>query len=335
MTGRVLAALLLAASVGTACAPAGSTSGSAAGRPGASGPDGASVTLRIGDQKAGSEALLKAAGLLDGTSYKVSWAQFTSGPPLLEAVNAGAVDIGGVGNTPPVFAAASGSRITVVAAYRQPLSGAAILIPGGSPVTAPAQLKGKKIAVAKGSSAHYHLLAVLKKEGLSFTDIQPQYLQPADALAAFVSGTVDAWAIWDPFTSQARLEHGAKVLVDGDGYVNGLNFQVAAPAALRDQGKEAAIRDYLSRLARARKWAVAHQAEWAEVWARETGLPVKVTRAAVANTVTTPITIDDTVTDSEQRIADAFTAEGLIPGSVRFSDFIDSRFNDVVGKGQP
>ncbi|GII53912.1 ABC transporter substrate-binding protein [Planotetraspora thailandica] len=326
MTRKLIAALLLLFA-GTACASADSTGGSA----GSSGSTG--VTLRVGDQKAGSQALLKAAGLLDGTSYTITWSQFTSGPPMLEAINAGAVDIGGVGNTPPVFAAAAGSKIKVVLAYRQNLAGAAILLPQNSAITAPDQLQGKKIAVAKGSSAHYHLLSVLKKAGLSFKDIQPQYLQPADALAAFSSGTIDAWAIWEPFTSQAELQNKAKLLVDGNGYVNGLNFQVAAPGALEDKSKDAAIRDFLTRLTRARVWAANHQAEWAKVWAQETGLPVEVASAAVANTVATPIVIDDSVVSSEQQMADAFSAEGLIPGGLKFSDYVDEQFNDIVTKG--
>ncbi|WP_328709644.1 ABC transporter substrate-binding protein [Microbispora hainanensis] len=329
MTRRPLAALLIVLAAVTACSSTGqSTSG------GNDGQATGRVTLRVGDQKAGSEALLKAAGLLDGTSYAITFSQFTSGPPLLEAVNAGAVDIGGVGNTPPVFAAAAGSKIKIVAAYRQSAKGSAILVPSGSAITSPAQLKGKKVAVAKGSSAHYHLLAVLKKEGLSFKDIQPQYLQPADALAAFSSGTVDAWAIWDPFTSQAEIQHKARLLVDGAGIVNGLNFQVAAPAALDDPGRRAAIDDFLTRLAKARNWAAGHLDEWAKVWAQETGLPVEVANAAVTNAVATPIVIDDAVVASEQEIADAFTAEGLVPGAITFSQFVDDRFNDVVRKAQ-
>ncbi|MEU8274331.1 ABC transporter substrate-binding protein [Microbispora bryophytorum] len=330
MTRRALVALLIAlASAATACA--GTGQGASGGKDGqATGR----VTLRVGDQKAGSQALLKAAGLLDGTSYAITWSQFTSGPPLLEAVNAGAVDIGGVGNTPPVFAAASGSKIKIVAAYRQSAKGSAILVPGGSAITSPAQLKGKKIAVAKGSSAHYHLLAVLKKEGLTFKDIQPQYLQPADALAAFSSGTVDAWAIWDPFASQAEIQHKARLVVDGAGLVNGLGFQVAAPAALDDAGRRTAIGDFLTRLGKARNWAATHLDEWAKVWARETGLPIEVADAAVANAVATPVVIDESVVSSEQEIADAFTAEGLVPGTITFSQFVDDRFNDVVRKAQ-
>ncbi|MFG1821811.1 ABC transporter substrate-binding protein [Microbispora bryophytorum] len=330
MTRRALVALLIAlASAATACA--GTGQGASEGKDGqATGR----VTLRVGDQKAGSQALLKAAGLLDGTSYAITWSQFTSGPPLLEAVNAGAVDIGGVGNTPPVFAAASGSKIKIVAAYRQSAKGSAILVPRGSAITSPAQLRGKKIAVAKGSSAHYHLLAVLKKEGLTFKDIQPQYLQPADALAAFSSGTVDAWAIWDPFASQAEIQHKARLMVDGAGLVNGLGFQVAAPAALDDAGRRSAIGDFLTRLGRARNWAATHLDEWAKVWARETGLPIEVADAAVANAVATPVVIDESVVSSEQEIADAFTAEGLVPGTITFSQFVDDRFNDVVRKAQ-
>ncbi|MGW4643920.1 ABC transporter substrate-binding protein [Sphaerisporangium sp. NPDC004334] len=323
---RLLAALGLAAAL-TACA--GATRDGAAGAA-ETGPAG--VTLRVGDQKAGSRALLTAAGELSGTPYKITWAQFTSGPPLLEAVNAGGVDLGGVGNTPPIFAAAAGSKIAVVAAEKQSVAGSAVLVPSGSAITSPAQLKGRRVAVAKGSSAHYHLLAVLKKENLSFKDITVSYLQPADALAAFTSGRVDAWAIWDPYTSQARLGNAAKVLVDGEGYANGYAFQVAGRAALADQAKAGAIRDYLARLRRAKLWANTHQAEWAKVWAKETGLPLPVTTAAAGNRTTTPVPIDDTVIASEQEMADAFTAEGLIPGKVAFADYTDRRFNDIVTK---
>ncbi|GAA3802974.1 ABC transporter substrate-binding protein [Sphaerisporangium flaviroseum] len=323
---RMVAALGLAA-VLTACGGA-SAGGPATGE--ASGT--AEVTLRIGDQKAGSQVLLTAAGELGKLPYKVTWAQFTSGPPLLEAVNAGGVDLGGVGNTPPIFAAAARSKIAVVAAERQSVAGSAIVVPSGSTLTSPAALKGRRVAVAKGSSAHYHLLAVLKKENLTFKDITVNYLQPADALAAFSAGQIDAWAIWDPYTSQALLRNNAKVLVNGKDYVNGYAFQVAGQAALADTAKAEAIRDYLSRLQRAKLWANTHQAEWARVWAKETGLPIEVTTAAAANRTTTPVPIDEALIASEQEMADAFTAEGLIPGKVAFADFADRRFNDIVTK---
>ncbi|MFJ3640726.1 ABC transporter substrate-binding protein [Streptomyces sp. NPDC090108] len=288
-----------------------------------------SVTLNVGDQKGGSEAILRAAGELKNLHYRIKWSTFTSGPPLLEAVNAKAVDIGGVGNTPPVFAAGAGSKIAVVAAWHGASKGDAVLVPSGSKLTRPEQLKGRSVAVAQGSSAHYQLVASLKAAGLSLKDVKVKYLQPADALAAFTSGKVDAWAVWDPYTSQVLRSGRGRVLTTGDGITNGLSFQVAAPSALKDGGKTAAIRDYLARLRRAQTWVFGHQEEWAKVWAKETGLPYDVALASVKRTNATrvPVAVDKPLVASEQRIADTFTGLKLIPGKVDFGGFVDTRFN--------
>ncbi len=289
---------------------------------------GAKVTLSIGDQKGGSESLLKAAGELENLDYTIKWSTFTSGPPLLEAVNAKAVDIGGVGNTPPVFAAAAKSKITVVAATHGSSAGEAILVPKGSALQSGADLRGKKIAVAQGSSAHFQLIASLEQAGLKPTDVTINFLQPADALAAFNSGSVDAWAVWDPYTSQV-LRTGARVLTSGEGLVNGLGFQVAAPAALADAARSKAIDDYLKRLQRAQDWVFKHPEEWAKAWAKETGLPYDVALDAVkrSNGTRVPVAVDDAAVVSEQKIADTFTELKLIPGKVVFKDFVDTRFN--------
>ncbi|WP_030384215.1 ABC transporter substrate-binding protein [Streptomyces sp. NRRL S-241] len=289
---------------------------------------GAKVTLSIGDQKGGNESLLKAAGELENLDYTIKWSTFTSGPPLLEAVNAKAVDIGGVGNTPPVFAAAAKSKITVVAATHGSSAGEAILVPKGSTLQSGADLRGKKIAVAQGSSAHFQLIASLEQAGLKPTDVTINFLQPADALAAFNSGSVDAWAVWDPYTSQV-LRTGARVLTSGEGLVNGLGFQVAAPAALEDAAKSKVIDDYLKRLQRAQEWVFKHPEEWAKVWAKETGLPYEVALDAVkrSNGTRVPVAVDDAAVVSEQKIADTFTELKLIPGKVVFKDFVDTRFN--------
>ncbi|MEU1473621.1 ABC transporter substrate-binding protein [Streptomyces sp. NPDC001668] len=288
-----------------------------------------SLTLDVGDQKGGSEAILRAAGELDNLDYKIKWSTFTSGPPLLEAVNAKAVDIGGVGNTPPVFAAGAGSKISVVAAWHGTSTGDAVLVPNGSKLTDPAQLKGKSVAVAQGSSANYQLVASLKKAGLGLGDVKVKYLQPADALAAFTSGKVDAWAVWDPYTSQILQAKQGRVLTTGEGVTNGLTFQVAAPSALKDKKKAAAIKDYLERLRRAYKWVYSHEPEWAKVWAKETGLPEDVALAAVKRTYTTrvAVAVDQQLVASEQEIADTFTSLKLIPGKVDFGNFVDTRFN--------
>lgn len=311
-----------------ACSGSSSASTSSAGAGG--GTDGkGSLTLNVGDQKGGSEAVLRAAGELDDLKYKIRWSTFTSGPPLLEAVNAKAVDIGAVGNTPPVFAAGANSKISVVAATHGTAAGEAILVPNDSPLKKPSDLKGKSVAVAQGSSAHYQLIASLEKAGLGFKDVDVKYLQPADALAAFTSGKVDAWSVWDPYTSQVLESKKGHVLTDGDGLVNGLNFQVAAPGALKDKKKSAAVDDYLKRLQRAQAWVYKHPEAWAKVWAKDTGLPYEVALAAVkrSNGTRVPVAVDKNVITSEQEIADTFTDQKLIPRRIDFGDFVDTRFN--------
>jgi sulfonate transport system substrate-binding protein len=288
-----------------------------------------SLTLNVGDQKGGSEAVLRAAGELKNLDYKIKWSTFTSGPPLLEAVNAKAVDIGGVGNTPPVFAAGAGSKIKVVAAWHGTSDGDAVLVPKDSKLTSPQQLKGKSIAVAQGSSAHFQLVASLRAAGLTLSDVKVKYLQPADALAAFTSGKVDAWAVWDPYTSQILQAKQGRVLTTGKGVTNGLSFQVAAPGALADKKKAAAVKDYLDRLRRAQTWVFSHQEEWAKVWSKDTGLPYEVALASVKRTNSTrvPVAVDKSLIASEQQIADTFTQLKLIPRKVDFADFVDTRYN--------
>lgn len=324
MNRRTLPALLLPfALLLTACGGASSAST-------ASSTDGkGSVTLNIGDQKGGYEAILRASGELDDLDYRIKWSTFTSGPPLLEAVNAGAVDIGGVGNTPPVFAAGAGSKVVVVGATHGSSAGEAIVVPKDSALRSPAQLKGRSIAVAQGSSAHFQLISSLKKAGLGISDVKLKYLQPADALAAFTRGKVDAWAVWDPYTSQVLRGGRARVLTTGEGVVNGLGFQVASPAALKEPGKSRAIGDLLVRLNRAQNWVFKHPDAWAKVWAKETGLPYEVALDAVKLTAGTrvPVAVDPAAIASEQEIADTFADLKLIPHRFTFKDFVDTRFN--------
>jgi sulfonate transport system substrate-binding protein len=288
------------------------------------------VTLIAGDQKGTSaKALLTAAGLED-TPYKIEWKEFTSGPPLLEALNADAIHVGMVGNTPPIFAAAAGGTFKMVSTASYTGQGDAILVPKDSPIQDVSELEGKKVAVAEGSSANYNLLAQLDKAGLKYSDIEVKNLQPSDALAAFSNGHVDAWAVWDPYTSQAVVDEGARVLANGEGLVNGLNFQVASQAAIDDPATTAALEDYLTRITKAQIWSAEHQEEWSKVWAEQTGLSQEITLAAAKNRPVTPAAIDQSVIDSEQEMADAFTDAGLIPDSVDVSSFFTDRFADAT-----
>lgn len=288
------------------------------------------VTLTVGDQKGGAKALLSAAGELKDVPYTITWKSFTSGPPLLEALNAGAIDIGGVGNTPPLFAAAGKSKIEVVSGATMGAKGDTIVVPKDSDIHSVADLKGKKVAVAEGSSANYNLLAQLAKAGLGYKDVDVRALQPADALAAFTSKHVDAWAIWDPYTSQAELEANARVLVDGGGLVNGLTFQAANPDSLKEKATRTALKDYLARIAKAQIWSNTHRDAWAKVWAEETGLSDAVTRRAVDRRTAKPTPIDSQVTDSEQEMADAFVKAGLLPAKFDVAKFFTNDFNSSV-----
>ncbi|WP_433327729.1 ABC transporter substrate-binding protein [Spirillospora sp. CA-294931] len=318
-------AAVLATAAATTLAGCGGDGGSAS-----AAADG-TVTLRVGDQKGASiRSLLGAAGELNGTAYKISWSQFTSGPPILEAVNAGAVDFGSVGNTPPIFAAAARSKIVIVGATDIRLDGQAILVPKGSALRSPAELRGKKVAVAKGSSAHGHLLNVLKKNGLDLSQIQAQYLQPSDALAALSSGRIDAWATWEPYTAQAEAQTGARILVNGTGYINGYGFQITSRKALDDKGRTAALKDFLARCRRAVLWSNAHQKQWAAIWAKDTGLPLPVAQKAVERRLARVVPLDAAVTSAEQQLANTFTDADVLPGKVEIADFVDPRFNGTV-----
>ncbi|MDX3657525.1 ABC transporter substrate-binding protein [Streptomyces sp. ID05-26A] len=312
---RSLLALLAAILFTTGCSTAASTD-TAAG----------DVVLKVGDQKGGAKALLTAAGLLNDFPYKLEWSTFTSGPPLLEAASAGAIDIGGVGNTPPIFAAAANAKIAAIGASKGQVEADAILVPENSPLQKVTDLKGKNIAVAKGSSAHGQVLLTLRANGLSTKDVTLNFLQPSDAYGAFTQGKVDAWAVWDPYTAQAQQEAKARVLTTGEGKSNGYGFQVAGRKALDDKGKNPALKEYLIRYYKAQKWADTHREEWAKAWAAETGLKYEVALAAVNRNGDLPVKIDDTLIKSEQELADAFTEEKTLPGKVDFGKFVDTRF---------
>ena len=177
--------------------------------------------LRVGYQKYGSLLLVKVQGGLEKRlaplGYVVEWKEFGSGPPLFEALNADSIDVGSAGNAPPVFAQASGVPFVYFANSRPAPRGIAIVVPKNSPIRSTEELRGKRLAVARGTNANYFITAALPAAGLTLTDVQLALLAPPDARAAFESGSVDAWAIWDPFLAAAEVDLGARVLVNGEG----------------------------------------------------------------------------------------------------------------------
>src|ERR1700675_5190545 len=197
--------------------------------------------VRIGFQKYGKLVLLKSKGTLEdklkAAGYSVVWTEFPSGPPLLEALNVGAIDFGNAGEAPPVFAQAAGAPLQYVA-YEPPAPrGEAILVPKDSRLNSVADLKGKKVALNKGSNVHYLLVKALQKAGLKYTDIQPVFLSPSDALAAFTRASVDAWVIWDPYEAAAEASTGARILADGTGLVANHQFYFSSKKFLAGDAK--------------------------------------------------------------------------------------------------
>jgi sulfonate transport system substrate-binding protein len=294
----------------------------------ASATDPGDVTLRVGVQKDGIRAVLDKTGALKDAPYDVEFSTFQFGPPLVEAAGADKIDLAWVGSTPPIFGAAAGSDFKIVAAVKErDAQENSILVPPDSPIQRVEDLKGKKIAVPKGSSAHGLLLNALARVGLSGADVTPVFLAPADALAAYSAGQVDALVIWDPFTIQARQDLAARVITGGEPDEAGVGFQIASAKALEDPAKRKAIGDYIARLNRAWTWAGTHTDEWAEAWTEESKLPIAVTKAAAPVKVSDIVPVDATITARSQKLADLLRAEKVLPGEVDFASIVDP---DVV-----
>jgi len=290
----------------------------------------APAALRVGDQSGLVQTLLQAAGEAQTPTLPLSWHPFPAGPALLEALSAGAVDVGVVGNAPPVFAQAGGFDIRIIGVADGAQNNNALLLPQGSTVQQVADLKGRRVAVAKGSSGHYLLLAALRQAGLSPREVKIAYASPIDAQNAFASDHLDAWAVWYPFVGQATA-HGARVLVDGSAWPEtGLNFTVASGQALADPQRARQLGERRVRLARAQAWATAHPDAWAQALAGSTRLPLELVREMLAHQHLRYVPIDPSIIALQQRLADAFAAERLIPKPLQVEQVFDSRFNSLL-----
>jgi sulfonate transport system substrate-binding protein len=278
--------------------------------------------VRIGFQKYGKLVLLKSKGTLEdklkAAGYKVVWTEFPSGPPLLEALNVGAIDFGNTGEAPPIFAQAAGAPIQYVA-YEPPApKGEAILVPKDSKLTSVADLRGKKIALNKGSNVHYLLVKALEKAGVKYSEVEPVFLAPADARAAFERGAVDAWVIWDPFQAAAEAATGARTLADGAGVVSNYQFYFSSKKFVeRDSGIVDLV---LAELREVDDWAKGDIHAVANQLAPAIGLPVDVVEVALKRQSYGIKPITDSVIADQQQVADTFFALGLLPKQIKISD---------------
>lgn len=280
--------------------------------------------IRIGIQKSGSLVYLKDQKFLEqalkAQNIQVKWLEFPSGPPMLEAMNTGNLDFATTGESPPVFAQAANAGLVYVAHEVAAPNSEGLLLPKNSPITDAKQLKGKRIAVAKGSSAHYTLVQALKKHGLAYGDITPVYLQPADARAAFEQGNVDAWVVWEPYRAAAEAQLGAKTLFNTEGlkpsysfYLASKDFAIAHPEL---------VKTVVEQVNKADQAINADLDGFGKITAKLVGLPEDIAIEAVKRRNYGTRYMTPEVVVEQQKVADAFYGLKLIPKAIQVQDIV-------------
>lgn len=315
-------ALVLSLLLLSACGDNGGSAGAA--ETAAAGSDARDLTVRIGYQKYGTINILKADGALDRKLAErgigIEWTEFPGGPQLLEALNVGSIDIGHTGEAPPIFAQAAGAPLVYLGHEPPSPSAEGVLVPHDSDIASVADLKGRKVALNKGSNVHYLLVKLLEQAGVDYKEIETVYLPPADARAAFESGSVDAWVIWDPFFAAAQTATGARVLADGTGMVQNHEFYLAArPFAEKYPDLVELILDEANKID---EWAKENQKALAELLSPQLGIDVPSLELAAGRRQYGVQRIEDAVIEAQQQIADTFRALELIPAEIQIRDAV-------------
>ncbi len=278
--------------------------------------------MNIGYQKFGTLNILKAKGTLDKDlktlGYTVKWTEFPGGPQLLEALNVGSLDFGHTGEAPPIFAQAAGAPLVYYANAAANPKGEAILVPKNSPINTLTDLKGKKIALNKGSNVHFLLVKALEKAGIPYSDIQTIFLTPADARAAFEKGDVYAWVIWDPFLADAQISTNARILADGTGLVNNREFFLATNKFAKDNPKVLDV--IFKELEKTDKWVEDNPKEAAEFLAPQIGMSVETLELTLNRRTFGIEKVSDQMAKDQQQIADTFYKLKLIPQEIKVQE---------------
>jgi sulfonate transport system substrate-binding protein len=291
----------------------------------------AQTTLRVGDQKGNAQAVMEAAGVLKDVPYKIEWKEFPAAAPLLEALSAGAIDTGLVGDAPFTFAAAANVPVKAIAAIRQSREGLAILVPEQSSVKSLDDLRGKKIATGRGSIGHQLILAALESRGWKPNDVQIVFLAPSDAKIAYTQGSVDAWSTWEPYVSQEEVLFKSRRIITAEGLTPGLGFQVASPSAIKD--KRSQLADFVQRLTEARAWSQDNVTGYAETWGKLMNIPAAVPLNWLTRARIRIVPIDGSVVADEQKTIDLYFRSGLISRNLDAADTVDRSFADAIAKG--
>lgn len=282
------------------------------------------VTLRVGDQKGGNRSLLEISGLAKDLPYKIEWSEFPAAAPILEAINAGVLDVGYTGDLSFLTVYAGGAPIKAIGGTRSDARTQAILVRNDSPIKSAADLKGKKLAGTRAGWGQFLISATLEKAGYKVEDATFSALGPVDAKIALLAGSIDAWAVWDPYVSYAILKDNARVVADGEGLTPTITFVVASDQAIAT--KRAAVSDFLQRLNKARLWSLDHIPEYAKNTSELTKLPEDVLARAYSAQRTSPIVIDENVVREFQEAADRATRYGIVAKKVDVSKSVDRSF---------
>lgn len=284
----------------------------------------APIDLRIGYQKSAVNlVIVKQQGTLNKRfpNTRVEWIEFPAGPQLLEALSVGSLEFGLTGDSPPVFAQAAGKDLLYVGVEPPKPDSSALLVPKDSPLRSLSDLKGKKIALQKGSSSHYLLVRAVEKAGLQWRDIEPIYLPPADARAAFERGSVDAWAIWDPYYAATEVSIKPRVLASGRDLSANNSFYLAS-RKFAEQHPEA-LKVLFDELTRADQFAQTRRAEAVKLISDFSGLDRTVVERFIARRPPSPVTsLPVEAIADQQRVADAFVKLGLIPKPITVADIV-------------
>jgi sulfonate transport system substrate-binding protein len=274
---------------------------------------------------------MEAAGVMKDVPYKIEWREFPAAAPLLEALGAGAIETGLVGDAPFTFATAANVPVKAIGAIRQTGEGLAVLVPRESAARSFEDLKGKKIATGRGSIGHQLILAALESRGWSASDVQIVFLAPSDAKVAYTQGSVDAWSTWEPYVSQEEVLFQSRRVITAQGLTPGLGFQVASPNAIRDKRPE--LEDFLRRLTAARAWSLTNVSAYAETWGRLMNIPPAVPLNWLSRAKIRIAPIDDGVVADEQKTIDLYFRAGLIKRKLDAADIVDRSFSEAIGKG--
>jgi sulfonate transport system substrate-binding protein len=285
--------------------------------------DGGAREIRIGYQKNGVLVIARQQAALENhfrpQGLDVRWVEFSSGPPMMEAMSAGSIDYGAVGDSPPVFAQAAGAAI-VYAAGQPVTNGQGILVPQNSAIHSLAELKGKRVGFTKGSSAHNVVVQALEKAGLAYGDITPVYLVPPDAGPAFANGGIDAWAIWDPYFAIGEAKLNGRILVNAHEITKSNSFYIANRDFAKSQA--AVLQQIIDVTASTAAWAEAHRDEVAKSLAAVTGIPLDIQTIAANRSQFRIGPVTDDIVVTQQGVADRFFKLGLIPRRIAVRDIV-------------